>query len=360
MRVLIVDTFYPAFLDAHYTGDPGLRDAPYAEQWHSLMRTSFGTADAYSHYLRQLGHEAHEIVVNCGPLQDAWRREHGISPAPSSGPLAAQPPAADLIAAQVDDFAPDVLYLQDLAVVDAGLLRVLGRGRLLVGQSGTEPPEPQQLRAFDLILTSFPHYVERFRALGVAREYFRIGFDPRALDRVGELPRDIDAVFVGSLLPSPRWKGNALLDRASGRLPLDTWGIGATEWPEGSALRRRYRGEAWGIEMLRLLGRARIVVNRHGAVAEDYANNMRLYEATGMGALLLTEAKRNLSDLFEVGREVVAYEGVEELIGLASYYLEHEDERRGIAVAGQQRTLAEHTYAHRMRELDEILSRYRR
>ena len=71
MRVLIVDTCYPPFFDSHYRLQPGLAEAPYAQQWRALMDTHFGTADAYSHYLRALGHEAEEIVVNCAPLQAA-------------------------------------------------------------------------------------------------------------------------------------------------------------------------------------------------------------------------------------------------------------------------------------------------
>jgi spore maturation protein CgeB len=112
--------------------------------------------------------------------------------------------------------------------------------------------------------------------------------------------------------------------------------------------------------MLRLLARARIVLNRHGRVAAEYANNMRLYEATGMGALLLTEDKRNIGELFEPGTEVVVYEDKRELVDLVSYYLEHEEERRRIAAAGQRRTLRDHTYAVRMRELAEILDAYLR
>ncbi len=59
MRFLIVDTCYPAFLAAHYAASPGLDRRPYAEQWQALMATSFGTGDAYSHYLSELGHPVH-------------------------------------------------------------------------------------------------------------------------------------------------------------------------------------------------------------------------------------------------------------------------------------------------------------
>ena len=59
--------------------------------------------------------------------------------------------------------------------------------------------------------------------------------------------------------------------------------------------------------MYRVLARSKIALNRHIDVAEDHANNMRLYEATGVGTFLITDAKRNLSELFEPGEEVVTY-----------------------------------------------------
>ena len=93
-------------------------------------------------------------------------------------------------------------------------------------------------------------------------------------------------------------------------------------------------------------------------MAEQYAANMRLYEATGVGTMLLTDWKTNLHELFEVGKEVVAYGSTEQCVELVRYYLAHEDEREAIAQAGQKRTLSEHNYYHRMQELTEILNRY--
>jgi len=107
--------------------------------------------------------------------------------------------------------------------------------------------------------------------------------------------------------------------------------------------------------MYEVLARSRIAVNRHGDIAEGFANNMRLFEATGVGALLVTEAASNLADLFEPGTEIVAYENGDDLVDKLSYYLEHPDERRSIAAAGQARTLRTHNFALRMSELAEIL-----
>jgi spore maturation protein CgeB len=97
-------------------------------------------------------------------------------------------------------------------------------------------------------------------------------------------------------------------------------------------------------------------VNRHIDAAEGHANNMRLYEATGSGALLLTDRGSNLHELFEPGREVVVYEGASDLADKAAHYLAHDDERRAIAAAGQARTLSDHTYARRMEQLASALS----
>jgi spore maturation protein CgeB len=107
--------------------------------------------------------------------------------------------------------------------------------------------------------------------------------------------------------------------------------------------------------MYRVLARSRIVVNRHIDVAEGHANNMRLYEATGSGALLLTDPGHNLGDLFEPGVEVIVYESADDLVAKLRHHRDHDDERRRVAAAGQARTLRDHTYERRMGELAGIL-----
>ena len=355
MRVLIVDTCYPTFLDEHYADRPGLADAPYERQWRALMDRFFGTCDSYSHYLEGLGHEAHEVVINCGPLQRAWANEHGVR-SRKRLPLFRDD---SLVLAQAEEFCPDVVYVQDLNVLGPKQLgEMRARSRLLVGQIASKAPPRRQLEQFDLLVTSFPHFVPRFREAGIASEYLRIGFDSRVLEHVqGEAPTE-GVVFVGGLARGPHAKGNELLEHAARRAPIDFWGYKVNRWPANSAIRRRYHGEAWGLDMYRVLARSKISLNRHIDVAEDHANNMRLYEATGVGALLLTDAKRNLGELFEPGEEVVTYASEDELVEKIHHYLGDGAERTRIARAGQERTLREHTYEHRMRELVDILSRY--
>jgi len=61
---------------------------------------------------------------------------------------------------------------------------------------------------------------------------------------------------------------------------------------------------------------------------------LRLFEATGCGALLITDNKDSLNDLFEVGKELVAFRSSEVCIDLIHCYMKHPRETRLIAEAG--------------------------
>ena len=101
-----------------------------------------------------------------------------------------------------------------------------------------------------------------------------------------------------------------------------------------------------------------MTLNRHINVAGDYANNMRLFEATGVGSLLITDKKINLGEYFSVGTEILAYDSPDEAAELARWAIDHPDEADSIAKAGQLRTLTEHTYDRCMERLVGILERY--
>jgi spore maturation protein CgeB len=362
MRILVLDTVYKRFLTEHYAMDAGLIDAPYDVQWRALMDRSFGTSDAYSHYLGQLGHDAHEVIANSDQLQLAWAREQRRPLGLRIRRRLGRDWRLAVLLAQVDRMRPDVVYVQDLAYLTQRALTCLKkRTTLLVGQLGTRAPARERLRQFDLLLTSFPHFVPRLREQGVQAELFRIGFDPRVLDRLGpEEEARIDVAFVGALAGDQWRRSRTVLAQLAAATPIELWGYGLDDLPPDSPVRSRYRGEAWGMDMYRVYRRARIVLNRHGDVAETFANNMRMYEATGVGSLLLTEARENLPELFDLGREVVTYEDADDAVERIQRLLADEARRSAIAKAGQERTLRDHTYAVRMAELASILEAHLR
>lgn len=119
----------------------------------------------------------------------------------------------------------------------------------------------------------------------------------------------------------------------------------------------RCHAPVFGLDMYSVFSRSKIVFNKHSDPAENTVDNMKMFEATGVGTCLLTDTGRNMSDLFEEDYEVVTYLSIEECIEKVNYLLEHDDVRRQIAEAGQRRTLKDHTVLNRCQQIDEILQK---
>jgi spore maturation protein CgeB len=386
MRFLIVNADYPAFLQWLYAGHPGLEERPFAEQMRVRMASLMGVADFHSNALRELGHEAYDVHLNNAPAQRAWAREHGVAVEEDVGRsrwwqqwlqpakrLAARTPLRHfksrlrpvvsrlvpsgswldaVFAGQVRHYQPDVLLIQAMAGVKTHLLRELKpRVRLLVGEISSPLPVGEDLRCYDLVVSSLPGIVTRMRERGVNSQLHRLAFDPRVVEKLGdEQGSPIQVSFVGSLFAvhSERIR---FLEDVCRRLPLSVWGPGVEQLRSRSPLRACYRGQAWGADQYRVLARSQVTLNYHIDVAGSYANNLRLYEATGVRTCLLTDWKVNLSDLFQEDVEIVAYRSADECVEKTLYLLEHEDERQAMADAGQRRTLRDHTYAQRVGKL---------
>jgi len=393
IKFLILNTDYPEFLRWLYAQHPGLEKAPYEEQMWARIESLFGAADFYSNNLRKLGHEAWDIRANNELMQKAWAWEHGVRVQEPSGMsqcwrqalqrarrMASKTPLQylkplfrpvlrslesqqswfyDILAAQIKYYKPDVLLNQAMDGISSCFLKEMKPYvRLFVGQIASPLPKDEDFSCYDLVISSLPNFVNYFRKLGIPSELNRLAFEPRVLEKLKDNNRaTISVSFVGSLSQSHAVRVH-WLEYLCQQLDVRVWGTGIDGLPKDSPIRQRYIEKAWGIEMYQILYRSKITLNHHIDVAGHYANNMRLYEATGVGTLLITDWKENLHEMFEPGKEVVAYRTPEECAELIQYYLEHHKERETIARAGQQRTLREHTYSQRMQELVDIVQKY--
>lgn len=369
-KIIIIDTYYSGFLKSFRKQNPYLSNQSYEKQKRALLAQCFGTSDYYSYNLQQLGYQADDLIINDEILQRKWAKENGLIVSGSSifSKIQMFPCThrfigrakwvQEIVSGQIKTIKPDIIYIQDLSILNSNTLQEIKRNcKLLVGQIASPLPAEENLKEFDLILTSFPHYVDRFRKIGINSEYFKIGFELRVLDKIGKQELIYDVGFIGSF-SSHHSAGTKLLEQVAQKIPIHIWGQGINFLSPDSPLRKNYHGEVWGLDMYKILAQTKIVLNRHISVAENYANNMRLYESTGMGAMLITDKKDNLNNLFKIGQEVVSYEDDLDLIKKIEYYLKHDKKRQEIAQKGQKRTLAEHSYRVRMEELVGIFNQY--
>jgi len=83
--------------------------------------------------------------------------------------------------------------------------------------------------------------------------------------------------------------------------------------------------------------------------------NQRVFDCPAAGGFLLTDAQKDLFDLFDVKREVACYSSPEECIELFRAYRKNPMARRDIAARARKRVLGEHTYAHRLQRIVAIV-----
>lgn len=372
MRILFLNADYPSFLAALHEERRGLALRDYAAQMAARNESCFGTADFMSRYMTASGIEAIDIHANNRPLQEAWQATRQANPAGwmiralcsyAPQPLRhrfiafdrRQPRFGDILAAQIAAFRPSVLYNHDPGGLSADWLRsVLPPDCALVAQIASPRDPSVNWQAYDLVISSLPNFVAAFRREGVSAEYMPLAFEPSVLRGLGAVPRDVPLSFVGSLSPA---HGERLrfLAAIAAQSDVAVWGDGAERLASDSPLLARHQGAVWGTNMFRVLARSQLTLNKHIDISENYANNMRLFEATGTGACLLTDSKENLHELFEPGREVLAYRSSEECLDLIRYYGAHPAEREAIARAGQERCLRDHSYERRMADLVALL-----
>lgn len=370
MKFIILNTDYLRFVENEYKNNINLNSLSYDKQLQSRYDSLFGIANFYSKNLIKLGHEAIDIFPNNHYLQKQWAKEHNVSYGkdiilqkfPKLWRIIKPDWYYKILEEQILSYKPDIIYSMGMESISSSFFRKIKRSlkstRIIGQHAATITKAMNDLNAYDLILSSLPNQVEYFRSKGVKSEYFPLGFEATILDKLKKMEHSYDVTHIGGYgrIHNER---NEILEAAAREVDIKFWGFGLNNLTPDSPIRKNFQGEAWGIEMYNILHNSRITLTKHiTVVAGNYANNMTLYEATGSGAMLLTDWKENLSELFEIDKEVATYRTVAELVEKINYYLQHDDERQQIARAGQLRTLKDHTWEKRMADLIKIINKW--
>lgn len=381
VRFLKASSYYPSAIHWLYDRQPQLTTKPYAVQHAALMGAAIAWSNSWQRHLEGTDRfTACELVVNAEPLQKQWARENGVRFTEANW-------AADIFFAQCEHYQPDILFAHSHEVLldwwRDQRARALDR-LFVIGYDGTAKHLPEFAERCDLLLTCLKRSASFYEQQGLRCLYFPYGFESEVLARLTPANyAGTDLSFIGSVAVRAGHNRRTLqLAELSQRLPLRCWlsqlpasrmgvarllaaMIRSREWeqvrcfPQTATslrlLRRCNEGELYGLEMLSALAASRVTLNIHIDQAGVQAANIRLFEATGAGACLLTDWKENVADIFEPDREIVTFKSVDEAVEKADFLLSHESVRADIARRGQTRTLRDHSSGARVRAAAEYL-----
>ena len=363
MKVIIFTNYYHEYLHYFYQRHPELVHQNYRAQHDAIINDHFVSWGGFVNYFREMGVDAQMIIPNNKNAQKQWAKENSIAFDEKNFEYA-------IPFEQIKKEKPDVLYMGSMFDHFGDFLRsVKPYVKRIYGWIACHIPEGSDLSNLQLILSSLPSHIDNFRKNGIPSEYLHASFDEHILPKLGNITPDIDFSFVGSLTPQHRERIQ-MIRKLSTNTPLDIFGRNAKRSLDERTRLQRWLGkpikldkehrlhkEVFALDMYRVLKRSKITFNRHIDLSENYIGNARMFEATGVGTLLLSDGKNAPQKLFN-DDEVVYYDTVDEAIEKVHYYLANEDERKAIAERGQRRTLKDYSCREATKKLYQYFQTY--
>lgn len=396
MKIVLYSLFSPVAREVLLRDFPQYDSLDFAGKMQAHLHYNYwqrGWAEA----LRGQGYDAMIVPFGTTDLLETWAREQGV-------PLAHNEALANEM---VRRFQPDALIFHHHM---SRLLRAMREStpsiRLAMVMIGVSVIDTELYRYAELMISSSPDTIEQYQRHGAPHALVAHAFYPPLLEQFRKKPDENRFVFAGSIIRRANYhygRDRLLAELVRRGVPIEIYSTAlryATShhtlktlvkqavypgvWtvqqlpplrrvlsrfrylehaldlpdfprmPVNPALKPHLKPPVFGNEMLQLLADASIVLNTHRD-DQATASNMRMYETTGVGTCLLTDWKPNLHKYFADGEEVVAFRNVDDCVEKVKWLLDHPEERRRIAEAGQRRTLRDHTFDQRAAQLDELI-----
>ena len=154
--------------------------------------------------------------------------------------------------------------------------------------------------------------------------------NPNIIKPVNNISKSTEILFIGGLQKkhSNRWDILEEIYQNFGE-KLEVYGYGLNEVPLKYSFRKIVKGPIFGDEYERKITSSVIVIN---LFLDGYDNfkgiNNRIFEVLNLKSFLITKFNEGIKNFFQIGKDLVTFNNINELIDLINYYLKNDDERK--------------------------------
>ena len=227
-------------------------------------------------------------------------------------------------------------------------------------QNDSSDPFRALIPRYDLVLTygGGDPVIDAYRDLG-ARECVPIynALDPHTHHRVAPDPKFTATLgFLGNRLPDREARVEEFFLKAAALLPEERFLIGGSGWGDKAMPPNvGYVGHVYTSDhnAFNCTPRAVLNVSRESMARYGFSPATRVFEAAGAGACLITDHWEGIETFFAPEREILVARDGGEVAGIVGGL--SETRAREIGQAALTHVLAEHTYAHRVAQLEKVL-----
>ena len=402
MKIAFLTSIYPNHAKIIYDQYPKLVNKSSDEQldfirWNAALST---TVQRFS-FLREKGFEVINFNEGLSEVSFKWAKENNFNPISNN-------PILEIGNEMIYRFRPDIIFcLNPLSIFKnnffSELMKRFVKKPKTIAWYGANQGDEILFRNFDLTLSNSKHLVNRLKTAGIKSEILKHGFEPKILDKVNQtVTRKNKVCFFGNIetYSEDFLHRTRFLEKISNEIKsFDIFGetnkpdkcqslkydllkcrnyisskitkytinkrikywsnknnLPQNPWRVSRKFIYRIKDPMYGIKMLEEIGKYKLALNYHNNHTGDCACNMRLFEATGMGCLLISDNKSDIRDYFIPDTEIIIYNSTGEAIDKIKYLLNNPLVALKIASNGQKRCLKDHNSETRNERLCEILS----
>jgi spore maturation protein CgeB len=227
-----------------------------------------------------------------------------------------------------DIFKPDLLFVIKGERLKPSTIKLFKCKRFLWNNDDFQFFNLALAKEFDYVGTPVEDFIPKYEEIGVKAFWINYPYAPE-VHRPLNLPKKHDLIFIGTFYPERAYLieqlnllGNKVLIYGNGweRIGINT--------PRVTAER-----------MVELYNESKIVLNMHqkAMAMHKVKANLRIYEALGCGAFILTDYCPGMEEIFQDGEHLVVYKDTWDLNWKIKYYLKNEEERKEIAKKGHDK-----------------------
>jgi hypothetical protein len=358
LKIIQLESFYTHFLNQIYENDNQLHNLPFHTQINYLLNTGFSAGQNFVPFLNPQQWEAHYIVLNNTWAQVKWATDNGMLDVKS---------LSEILLHQINHIEPDVLFISDVPGFDFSLISQFKRRPLIVAWLATVVNHQLPWHEIDVILSGISDVRNTILHLGAKSAEKFMSAAPYHFICNKNQTKSNNIAFAGSFFSGIHNDRARQMDRLSHYITdgwIDVYTANQFELSPGSRI--QFFQPVYGNDLVNTYANYSMVLDARGnfdlskeKVLAETAN-MRIFEATRAGSLLITENSPNLCEYFEINQEIVTYNDFDELKDKLAYYNRSENgaERESIAHKGRNRTINDHSIESRANWLEKILFKY--
>ncbi len=372
---LRISSVYPTFLNQfnkfYYDSNDN-----YEALLKKLFSQNYSISNNITKALSEINYQCIEIVENANLIQNKWLQEYGDKNS-----------SENIIIQQIKYYKPDIIYIGNASLADKFLIENIKKNTKVkkIFCFNCAPLTNniiKNLKNVDGVITCTQGYKEQIlNRVNNNVLLMRHCFNSKVKTKTENNSREIDITFIGSIFLKQglHMKRVSLIYKLFKNFKNNYIAINFSKYFFVQFLFSFIRSifffkihknfsfylkllfiyffskkPIFGNEMLNILKKTKILINTHIDDTE-YAGNMRLFEGTGMGCLVITDQKKDLDKLFKIGNEIETFKSEDELIKKCNYFLKNEDELSKISNNGYLRTLNDHNYKDRVLLLDKFI-----